>query len=343
MAGMMFLVPSRWPRLPWLIDFATSKAVTLTCVCFKTSIASLAIAVMVAGCDSDQPATIAKAATAAESMPDLQRLGEAYVWGLAPTTLMQRRHDVGKATKANDLNLIQTFIYEKDEGLLFEQLVTFANLRKTGPVVFEMPEGRTVGAIADFNFRVITKIGLDGFDKGKGTKYLVLGPGQSVRNTEGFHVVKSSTSHIYFGTSSMHGSEDHRKNFNDAFRVYAYAKRNSPPPTRILETENGSGWERMDNQPQGLAYWVRLAEFIEQEPAQKQSPSVMKTLMQIGIEKGKPFRPTEQQKQQLIKAVTLGEKMKATQAFNKQRFGNPLLGRFWRDHLTKWKADNRNR
>lgn len=53
---------------------------------------------------------------------------------------------------------------------------TFFNLEETGPMVIEIPAGLGPGTINDAFFRFVADTGAPGPDKGKGGKYLILGP-----------------------------------------------------------------------------------------------------------------------------------------------------------------------
>ena len=54
--------------------------------------------------------------------------------------------------------------------------MAFPNLKETGPLVMEVPSGPTAAGITDFWQRSLTDYGRTGPDKGKGGKFLVLGP-----------------------------------------------------------------------------------------------------------------------------------------------------------------------
>ena len=45
-----------------------------------------------------------------------------------------------------------------------------------------------------------------------------------------------------------------------------------------------------------MAYWELLAEFINHEPIEERDRFYMATLVPLGFEKGKPFKPSARQK-----------------------------------------------
>ena len=67
----------------------------------------------------------------------------------------------------------------------------FFNLQRTGPLVIEVPAGLGPGTINDAYFRFVADTGGPGPDKGKGGKYLILGPNdKEPANTYGCRTVR---------------------------------------------------------------------------------------------------------------------------------------------------------
>jgi hypothetical protein len=100
------------------------------------------------------------------------------------------------------------------------------------------------------------------------------------------------------------------------FRFYPYAERENPPVNRVLRSE---GKKYSQTQPRGLAYWERLADILNREPVQERDRLMMAMLRPLGIEKGKPFKPDEQQKKILTEATLVGEAMAKANDFNKRQ------------------------
>ena len=77
---------------------------------------------------------------------------------------------------AQDLQYVDYFDFKDKLGLLTANATTpysmaFPNLSKTGPLVFEFPEGAIAGGILDFWQRPLTDTGALGPDQQKGGKY----------------------------------------------------------------------------------------------------------------------------------------------------------------------------
>jgi hypothetical protein len=68
-------------------------------------------------------------------------------------------------------------------------------------------------------------------------------------------------------------------------------------------------------QPKGMAYWEQLNEIIQQELVLEIDRYFMNSLKAVGIEKGKPFKPTKRQTRILKRAAFTGEKMAMAVSF----------------------------
>ncbi len=74
--------------------------------------------------------------------------------------------------------------------------------------------------------------------------------------------------------------------------IYPYAERSDPRPRGYI-TPNGRSWSAAH--PRGMEYWQRLSDIINKEPVFERDRLFMAMLAPLGIEKGKPFKPTEEQ------------------------------------------------
>lgn len=115
---------------------------------------------------------------------DFQRASQAYIWALPIIGFAGWQASTRDALGAGDTDLV---IYEtiKDKlGILTANATTpyiggFPDLSKTGPLIIDYPKGATAGGVGDFWQRPITDMGETGPDKGKGARYLIVGPGQT--------------------------------------------------------------------------------------------------------------------------------------------------------------------
>jgi len=261
---------------------------------------------------------------------DFQRACQAYLWGLGPASFMVWQSEAKEKFGAGNLDIVSYATYEHKLGILTANATTpylagFTNLAETGPLVIEVPVGPTAGLVNDFWHRNVTDMGITGPDRGKGARYLILGPGQSVESESGFRVVHSSTLNIFWGTRILDPDPAKAVALRKQFRAYPYSSRLNPPEMRMITPEDGVSW--LGVQPRGIQYWQVLSEYINREPVQERDRLIMAMLKPLGIEKGKPFNPTERQKKILIEAALVGEAMAKANSFDKRFAG----ARYWPD------------
>jgi hypothetical protein len=67
-----------------------------------------------------------------------------------------------------------------------------------------------------------------------------------------------------------------------------------------------------------MAYWQGVAKFINEEPPHERDRMILGMLQPLGIEKGKPFNPTDRQKEILTEASQVGEVMARTIGYEKR-------------------------
>jgi hypothetical protein len=102
----------------------------------------------------------------------------------------------------------------------------------------------------------------------------------------------------------------------EKIQVYPYAERENPKPRGYLRPE-GKPW--MAAAPKGFEYFERLAEWLQKEPVAERDRFFMAMLKPLGIEKGKLFNPTAEQKEILTEAALVGEAMAKANDFSKTR------------------------
>jgi len=261
-------------------------------------------------------------ATAAKIYDDIdfQRATQAYLWGLPLMAMQQWQSEHRTKFGAGNLDYVDYLTFTDKLGLLTANATTpyvmsFPDMTETGPLVVEIPAGAIAGGIADFWQRPITDTGQTGPDKGAGGKYLVLGPNDPDMAPEGYIVVRSPTVNIWSGQRALDPDRTKALATVAALRIYPYSQRANPPAPRHI-SPNGRKWS--GEQPRGLAYWEGLAKIINQEPVHERDRIMLGMLQPLGIEKDKPFNPTERQKKILSEASQVGEVMARTIAYDKR-------------------------
>jgi hypothetical protein len=263
---------------------------------------------------------------------DFQRACQAYLWALPIMAMQQWQNEHLTKFEAGKCDYVDYLTFQDKLGLLTANATTpyimaFPNLKETGPLVFEIPAGPTAGGLTDFWQRPITDSGQTGPDKGAGGKYLILGPDDPDIKPEGYYVFRSPTVNIWSAHRALDPEAAKARALIDGLKIYPYSQRDNPQPTRHV-SPNGRKWS--GTQPRGLAYWQGLAKIINEEPVHERDRMIMGMLQPLGIEKGKPFAPTERQRQILEQAARTGELMARTIAYEKRFEGAKVWpGKHW--------------
>ena len=177
-----------------------------------------------------------------------------------------------------------------------------------GPVVVEVPPGTGPGTVNDAFFRFVVDMGGPGPDKGKGGKYLILGPGQKApANTNGYFVATTPSKInwlILRGFLDEKGEPDTARTvFQNGLKVYPFAQSNNPPSNTF---KNLTDWQVNTIHANDFKFYEELDEVIQREPSEMFSPELLGMASAIGIQKGKPFNPSFAQKKLLTEAVAIG-------------------------------------
>ncbi|WP_083458806.1 DUF1254 domain-containing protein [Amantichitinum ursilacus] len=265
---------------------------------------------------------------------DYQRATQAYLWGLPIVGFneWQKAHRNVFGAKDTDM-LVYTSVQDK-LGILTPNATTpyivgFPDLARTGPLVIDYPQGASAGGVGDFWQRPVTDMGETGPDHGKGSKYLILGPGQTAPeglDAATYRVVQVPTFNMIVAFRALDADPAKAKAVISRFNMYPYAQRAQPGHTRFLRPE-GRAWSQVP--PRGAAYWASLNEILQREPVQERDRFYMAMLKPLGIEKGKPFQPDARQQKILLQGATTGELMGQSIAFAN------------RDPAARYRADTR--
>ncbi|WP_292404545.1 DUF1254 domain-containing protein [Mesorhizobium sp.] len=263
---------------------------------------------------------------------DFQRSTQAYIWALPYVAMGEWQRQQREVFGAGELDYVDYLDFKDKLGILTANATTpytmaFPDLAKTGPLVFEIPPGPIAGGLLDFWQRPLSDTGQTGPDKGKGGKFLVLGPEHPDMKPDGYFVLRSQTNNVWSGQRGLDPDVEKAKALVAQLRIYPYAERDNPPESRHLGT-GGKSWGAW--QPGGLAYWEALARLVNEEPAIERDRIMLAMLVPLGIEKGKPFEPDERQKNILTEASNVGELMARANAYHK-RFPGALAypGKRW--------------
>ena len=253
---------------------------------------------------------------------DFQRACQAYLWALPYMAMAEWQREQRETFNAGNLDYVDYFDFKDKLGLLTANATTpysiaFPNMEKTGPLVFEIPPGAMAGGIMDFWQRPFTDCGQTGPDKGKGGKFLVLGPNDKDISPPpaGYHVFRCPTMSVWIGMRGLDPDREKALGLVQQLKIYPYSQRDNPPAMKHIRPE-GRKWT--GEQPRGLKYWEGLAKIINEEPAHERDRIMLAMLVPLGIAKGKPFKPDERQKPILTEAAAVGEIMARANGYAKR-------------------------
>jgi len=251
---------------------------------------------------------------------DFQRATQAYLWAVPAVSFQSFQTGFFRSgVDYNDVVIFDNFLDTKTLALTGNDTTIYAlsliNLAKDGPVVIEVPPGPTAGMVDDYWQRSQTMIGRPGPDKGQGGKFLLVPPGyQGELPADGYFIVPTSMNSMNFMLRGIvqNGDVPATAAMLKKIRVYTYSQREHPTPNRFVSA-TGSPADTLE--PEGLDYWRRLSEFINNNPVQERDRFFMAMLKPLGIEKGKPFTPDERQKRILEEAELVGRAMAQANTF----------------------------
>jgi len=268
---------------------------------------------------------------------DFQRACQAYLWALPAVAFTAWQRGTNEQLGAKNGQIVAILSYEARRGILTANATTpyylgFADL-SAGPLVVEMPARGVRGAINDAWQNNIP-------DTEEPGKYLVVAPGQKVRDdTAGFVVRQSPTVNVFLGVRLTDPDPASAKEALSQLRMYPYAQRGNPPQMDVLDV-GSKEWSGVP--PRGMAFWQRLDDVIQREPIEPRDIFFHAMLKPLGLEKGKPFKPDARQTKILTQAALVGEAMaKANSAERRFANGQYRPGSHW-DFALRLDADNPN-
>lgn len=245
---------------------------------------------------------------------DFQRASQAYIWSIPIVSTAQWQYAQKEAFGAKNGQIVFVESYDDKLGGLTYNVTTpyaipFIDV-SAEPWVVVMPKGEVRGAASD-----MWQIGMAQMTKPG--KYLFVGPGQKAPSgavAEGYTVLQSTTNNFLLGVRLLSTDRDQRMALLKKVEIYPYSERKNPKPRGYITPD---GRRMSAAHPRGMEYWQRLADIINREPVAERDRFFMAMLKPLGIEKGKPFKPTERQKKILTEAVLVGEAMAKAIDFKK--------------------------
>ena len=263
----------------------------------------------------------ASAQTAAEQSQSIaaerfhRRAVEAAYWGMPAVNLWAMREGFKRDVGAG-YNAVTYFSKPMDWKLQVTTpnnstlyMFSFWNTKRDGPIVVEVPpttkDVGLFGAVMDMWQRPLLDVGDKGTDRGLGAKYLFLPPGYQDAPPEGYVPIKTDTYNGWFLLRTLlkdFSSENLQKGeaWIKQFKIYPLSQAGNPPATKFVD---GHGTAIDAIAPFDDTFFDALNTMIQEEPVAEQDMVAMGMLQTIGIEKGKPFKPTDKQRALLKSAA----------------------------------------
>ncbi|MEZ8824534.1 DUF1214 domain-containing protein [Vibrio amylolyticus] len=218
---------------------------------------------------------------------------------------------------------------------------------KNGPIVVEVPAATDkvnyFGSIVNQWEIPITDVGYKGADKGEGGKYLFLPPNydnklgtKEALESEGYLVFETDT-YLYgfsFRPSLTNGATDEDAgNYAKQIKIYELAEASNPQKTTHLDATDVA----YDSLPYyNDTFFQDINDVIQENPVRDQDKAMASLLKDLGIEKGKSFKPTEEQTQAMQEGVLMAY------AHMQSKFIEPdqTVSALWRDEdgkpISQW-------
>ena len=209
--------------------------------------------------------------------------------------------------------------------------IAMSDLSKTGPVVLDLPAGEIFGVVNNAWMQPIHEI------DGKPGKLLMVGPGQQVPKDFKGKIVQSDTFLVLYFYRAL-GTGKEAAELRTAVQAYKLSEAKNPPKTKFIKYEPKPGDKvALNTQPRDMRFWELVNGYVQKEPLADRDRFFYAWLKDLGIEKGKPFKPTADQKKILQQALDVGMAMSQAISFNKTRamFPTSIYGKDsgWEDAM----------
>lgn len=243
-----------------------------------------------------------------------RRAVEAVTWGMPAVNYDLMFHAMTKAGgRENQIVYWSRFLDWKNQTLTPNPstiyFMPFISTKEAGPMVLELPPaegGSVTGTITDAWQTALEDVGPAGADKGKGGKYLILPPGHSEQVPDGYIVVRSATymAGPLLRSNVLGGGEADIANavaYGKRIKLYPLSAAASPPPPAFVDATEVLYDSTI---PYDVRYFEALDRFVQREPWQERDKAMIDQLKSVGIEQGKPFKPSAEGRKVLEQAAS---------------------------------------
>ena len=191
--------------------------------------------------------------------------------------------------------------------------IGFSDLSQTGPIVVDLPPGEIYGVIDNAWQQPIHEI------DGTPGKLLLVGPGQNAQIDFDGTIIQSDTFRVFYFYRAL-GTGDDAKALRTSVKAYKLSDAANPPKTKFVKYAPKPGDAiALNTPPRDMQFWELVNTYVQREQMADRDRFFYAWLKDLGIEKGKPFKPTDAQKEILQGGLDVGMAMSQAISFNKTR------------------------
>ena len=186
-------------------------------------------------------------AEAAQHAQDLRRALEAYHFFYPTVSMEGIVRGTRNAGAADNEAALMVLAQPRHRGFTLNSDTPYAggvlDLRRSGPMVVEVPRGPLVGLVDDHHQRWVADLGLPGPDAGKGGRHLILPPGWDGPVPDDFLTARCDTWTALLALRAL----PLRRDLDAALRlltsvqIYPLAKQDGPPRYSYLDRTGAGG------------------------------------------------------------------------------------------------------
>jgi hypothetical protein len=285
-----------------------------------------------------------------------QRAVQAYLWALPAVNMYAMKEGLGKQF-GEGYNVMAVFekrlkprtvITTPNSDVIYG--LAFPDLSKTGPLILEAPpnlqglmddfwhrplEGPRIGAV-----QYLGDIGIPGPDKGKGGKYLIVPKDyKGAIDRKSYFVYTSPTNGLLIFVRGFFQSVDDLSpgvKSVEGIKIYPLSGEGKPMKFAPASDIQANALFAHD-----FSYFEMLDRLIQSEQLDRTDPYMHGVLASLGIEKGKKFAPSNEERQLLDQAARAAWKMAKNVAATYDKEADALWwsDRHWVAHA-KTKTDD---
>jgi hypothetical protein len=250
-------------------------------------------------------------------MAQLQRASQLVTWAM-PTVSFQQMVKVFRENLEADPNETAIGLFSGYDGVYVwltanvttPYTISFLDLAKTGPVIVEIPGGGVYGVANNAWQEPIKEI-----NSGKAETILFVGPGQTYPDNFKGEVVQSGTYNMmYFYRVLGTGAEAEK--LERGVKAYRLKDMDNPPATKFIDYKPKAGAKvTTGTPPEDMKFWDLVNAYVQAEPVADRDRFFYAWLRDLGIEKGKPFKPTAYEREILEESLPVGFAIAQSTAF----------------------------